>query len=321
MLWLAHAHFQRYCDASVDFPTASKDQAMKPARFLPAMLLVFALPAQAQYGLNAPAAFTAASVGEETGFGISLYSVDNSYKSGLHVREFQSGIAPDVQTDVYTVTEGNAGEARARSGFGQIHLYTAMTDYADTGINLHAGAIADAGWMDDVLIDHPLFHGTRGILSFGLKVHGLLAAQKPQGGALLTLGAWGAEVTEPYLWNIGASPLKDEDLGIDTTAVFHVPFTFGTEFVLKVRGLAAVRLSGLPPIYGRGSAAEIDFENSAYWSGIQGVTAGGAAVTDYSISAGSGTDYRQSFVPEPSGALALVIGGMLTLAARVRRTC
>src|SRR5262249_38270599 len=84
---------------------------------------------------------------------------------------------------------------------------------------------------------------------------------------------------------------------VDTNLQISVNFVFGTSFEMMFRAIANANLSSTGDSLLPGSSADSDFYSTIYWSGIDGVTVGGIPVTGYTLTAGSGTNWNQSFAP------------------------
>jgi hypothetical protein len=116
---------------------------------------------------------------------------------------------------------------------------------------------------------------------------------------------------------IGNDPNGDKSFSsgrVQDVAV-TVQFTFGTVFTLGYSmvadGTAQSSLSAYKITGGGGASGTADLSHTLLWGGIDSViTAGGNAVSGYSVSSSSGFDYTQpaAAVPEPSAGILLMAG-------------
>ncbi|NRF70311.1 PEP-CTERM sorting domain-containing protein [Aquincola sp. S2] len=204
--------------------------------------------------------------------------------------------------------------------------------YVDWGVVKLSGeafgslnTISRGSFRDEVLITAPgVPTGTFGTLIFSIMVDGSLAAGS-EGGTVarwqldadLGGGAYdisargrqnGAELGGAYI----GSPFGE----FSGTGTFQ--FGIASQLLVELTASAQVGYSqtstGLP-------SASYDLAHSLYWGGINSVSLNGVALSDYSVSSGSGTDYRDSMVPVPQpvpepASLGLALAGLGLLAGR-----
>jgi hypothetical protein len=118
----------------------------------------------------------------------------------------------------------------------------------------------------------------------------------------------------------------------DATSRMDIPFIFGDQLDLRMSITTSIEGWARSTFDSRTGDtilnyfdAYADASHSAYWGGIQSVMVDGAE-TSYNVQSGSGTDYRQSFIPERAGqvplpgTLSLSLIGLLALSLpRARR--
>jgi hypothetical protein len=170
--------------------------------------------------------------------------------------------------------------------------------------------VANGGWSETFLIDHPSLTGQAGFMQFTLDVAGTLYAEGLTGSASFTVTAYKDQtqlVTNPLFdpggsdvlstnaqygnWGIATYGIPPTDgKTVDDTVVFAVPFTFGTPFKLGVYAnvRAGLRSSGG---VGGSSSALADFEEGLTWGGISAVYVGRTPTSGYTIISGSGLDW------------------------------
>lgn len=266
---------------------------------------------------DAPIAFAMATAGQWTGNGIGLFSGDNRVlHNATSFDQVNTGASASAEVATYVATPGNTAVARSFATFGVIRLYAHMQDSNPVQQEPSTTAIADAGWLDRITIFAPGLNGQAGVLNFSLFVSGNLDADSPRGGASMQIGVdspFGVDDAE--VWQAGADNHIIVGEGpVAESVPFSVNFTYGTPFLMSVRGLAAASTASRDPV--PGSSALADFYNTVNWNGIQSITAGGAPVSGYSITSASGVDYTQSFAaaaaPEP-GTMALLGAALAAL--------
>lgn len=263
--------------------------------------------AQGPYGQlpNLPTAFAMATAGEDNGNGTGLLSDNNVLQADNSLTVINAGPVASANVGPYTVVPGNTGTARANATFGTIRLFAESHDGVNTGFVDHAGAIADVGWLDGITISNDALTGQNGILNFSIFTEGSLFAGDPTGSASAVIGVahgFGQHLSVRSFGGQANSVPGNFSLNVSENTNFSLPFTFGSSFTIMVRGVARAGLSGRPP-QGAGSSGLADFENTIYWSGVQGVTTqGGAPVSAFTMTSASGTNYLQSLAPSSAAA-------------------
>jgi hypothetical protein len=270
------------------------------------------------YGADSSDVFSMSIAGLYTGNGLSVGTGDNRVLGVPNQNQVNVGDGPQATSASQTISAGTAGQAHSSASFGLIRLFASTIDAA-SGFDPHAGAIADAGWIDTMTISNAALTGQAGVMTFGIHVDGTLV-----GGAINGFATWQLGVLSSTTGGGGDSAQAAAFLGpsntvdIDRVDVFSVDFVFGTPFELEVRSLVGAGLRSVGPALPPSSSALADFDNTIFWTGIQGVTQGGNPV-DFLITAQSGTDYTRSFdpdatpgeVPEPAGLPLLALGAVL----------
>ena len=136
----------------------------------------------------------------------------------------------------------------------------------------------------------------------------------PVVGSLVSIGYQTRAWYEP--------PGSASPLVVNTDVYFPINFTYGTPFNLGIYAYTDAgnnSINGSPTV----TSTAAQFQNTIALDGIYEVLAGPAytPVSDYTIVAVSGLDYRRSYVdtPEPATLVSLTIGGGVLGAMRRRR--
>ncbi|HEX8254591.1 MAG TPA: LamG-like jellyroll fold domain-containing protein [Thermoanaerobaculia bacterium] len=210
--------------------------------------------------------------------------------------------------------------ASAQASLGTLRAFGEATVGVNNNDTYSYFGFTTASFTDDFLIDAPGLTGTPGTLTLRFTIDGALSctAGSPEisGSSyaradfyLTKDGGNVALMKQSVDGNGEPLPLEYSGtfLGIPQTAT--VQFTYGTPFQigLEIRANAVV-YNHQSLDYSRYSAyARADLAHTATWGGFEAVRdAGGNAVTNYSFSSSSGTNYTQSIVPQcatPSTAL------------------
>lgn len=154
-------------------------------------------------------------------------------------------------------------------------------------------------------------------------------------GYVLASDSFLSNFGDPYFESYIAVPNLDGTFNyLPRTFTFDITseFTFGTWLDLSARLSGGTGAGGgidseaaeLTGAAYQSSSAFVDAANSAYWGGISVFTSDGAEVSDYSLESLSGTDWRQSFVPEATAVpepetYALMLAGLAAVGAAARR--
>jgi hypothetical protein len=212
--------------------------------------------------------------------------------------EFQLGAANQTGTGVWVIPINVLGALDA-SGFGADALLS-VAAFQDHQMIIPGDALHVSAWNTFNALNDPLFRGS------------------PSGSS------WDFENVEWRAVDYGPSDNQTlTHLAVNDTIFFAVPFTFGQAFDLGVfanvwAGEAASG-AGTDP-----NVTSLNFHNTISWGGPGFVLTNGGdgpAITDFTISSLTGTNYSRPFtegVPEP-GAWALLLAGFGLTGAVARR--
>ena len=186
------------------------------------------------------------------------------------------------------------------------------------------------------MIDAPGLRGQRGYFTAAVEVPFVSSLQNPaQSSAGLSWSITLSGDTNSYDDERYSEFAKYDDTGLNIftshdgndispvppgdPVVLRVPFFYG--YPVLVTALMSTAARGQTFTGGGSFSAVMDASHSMYWEGISGVTnRDGNAVTDFSLSSDSGTDWTRNFapaastVPEPAAVVLLLAGlGVLGL--------
>jgi hypothetical protein len=209
--------------------------------------------------------------------------------------------------------------------YGILKARVAGVATGGTDVAGSAGSQVISRFTDTLTIDHPSLNGTAGVLSYSYYVPGSFSTvmggqpgdqtHVAEGLVEFTVLPGGLSQTYAISYSSyrGASdtptiPLIPVDglIQVNREFVFGTPLTIGA--ALSMNGLAGASFSP------GASSFDIDYDNSAYWNGVSGVSAGGSPVSGWTISSESGTSYLNSFapaVPEPAHCAGFAAAGLL----------
>jgi hypothetical protein len=251
-------------------------------------------------------------------------------------------------------SEANASfAASATANYGVLKAIasgTARTPYQDpykppTAVVQRASAFASAQFSDTFTLENSALTGQKGLLTLSFYSNSALSAQASTPYSYdaanaryqldVSMGTAYAGIKNSRLIinqsltadderrQVQDSTFKEDVYGYDYGTVQGNYFTLTQEFVwgtsLYISMSMWVDGNVSPYVYPHfsdsGGSFAADASHSAYWAGVSSITTGGSAVSDFKITAVSGTDYRNSFVPsadvpEPASVALFALGGL-----------
>jgi len=225
-------------------------------------------------------------------------------------------------------------KAYAMADYGVLKSLTAVSG-SSTGTISGGEAASRTSFQDYFQIDAPGLTGQRGYFTAQVSMPFTMSVQN---GRWTNEGIYGqiklesqGQVLDIYDMAAGDSSLyggyvvnhynEGGSVRTDAPMILQVSFIYGEQISIFGALNTSVRAStGFGPV----SYSDImDASHSLYWNGISSVTDGnGRAVTAYSLTSDSGTDWTRNFavspVPEPA-TWAMMLGGLGLLGAATKR--
>ena len=254
--------------------------------------------------------------------------------------------AQDIKQDTGVMVlnaEANFTQGGRTSVQSAIASYGVLKTFSQTSSSEVQGLTgsAQAGWIDTIVLNHAGLAGTAGTLRLNFSYnYSLSASTVPDGvaaeGYFLTQvdvdsasASYHANAHRQIDNHDGVSELSGygtvrdaagEHASSDTGFSMDVDFVWGTP--IRIMQTAST-LCGVGFYAGApGASCTADASHSTYWGGITDVTTGGMAISDFTLTSASGTDYSTSFVPQPVPEPAqvwMLAGGALVGAMALRR--
>ncbi|HXH61507.1 MAG TPA: PEP-CTERM sorting domain-containing protein [Fimbriimonadaceae bacterium] len=259
--------------------------------------------------------------------------VDDNFQEVTYIDD------PNLQTLAINDPTGSAlAQAQIAPGVARVSSSYSSLDSANPAFSLMSDALTY--WTDTVTIDDPLLNGTLGHFTANLLVSGTASyglsggyasgdpfsdayiygfwnswiGTSTDNGDSFLVGGWFGEWTSDPDGNVFYS---GDDLSQPLTEV-TLDFIYGQPFLLRMNMEAYTDASNFNVLAGTASGT-LDFSHTAYWNGISGFFDASGNPTNPNFSSGSGMDWRNSAVPEPSVLLALGTGLLFMRKRRARR--
>jgi hypothetical protein len=208
---------------------------------------------------------------------------------------------------------GGVGSATSDVDFGVMHLYSHYTNGGNAiawGANrdlltFTAPGVADGTFLD---VTFGILVEGNGVQAIG-SAYGRWQLQADLGGGFYDIGAF-----QQYDQVNG---LTGNAFGLFTATV-QVQSGFQAPLVIELTGAS---------VSDTGGEAVADLVDTLYWGGVTNVSVGGVSVDNYTLTSASGTDWANSFapnpgaVPEPAAWATMLLGfGGLGATLRARRS-
>jgi hypothetical protein len=296
--------------------------------------------------LNIRASFLSVAMSAVPGLSNAGYLYVNS-SAQTYGLATENAVESDSNPVITSSSSNNGGSANsmAYAGFGVLKVAGQASAIASTESPARGNSHSQAYFADDVNI---LADGMAGnaFVTANLLVSGnLVAGNNDNGGGfsasqffLSTTGGVQIDghssvgvgrdlVVRDYGWTLTTS--EGTINGFDDMFrlyTFDIPILLGTDFSLSVRLDGYASVSAILDQSNPGFAfASYDLGHSLYWAGISALRdANGNLITDYSLTSGSGVDYRNSLVPVSSvpelPAFWLLLSGLVGLSLLKRKS-
>jgi hypothetical protein len=251
---------------------------------------------------------------------ITFFGVQN-YSAVPYAPNFCAGC-----TNQYTHTDTFSNGATTLQLYGMAD-YGVLKVAARTeggGLAARSAGSATGSVVDNITIDAAGLTGRQGYFTAQVSVP-FAGSYESRGGSAANVGLTAGIVlndSESYSLQAGYNETgriisvrhNDTEVSPDAPMILNVPFVYGTPITLWMYMDANVSgRTGPGPAAGSFSLL-MDASHSMYWEGITSVTDGfGSAVTGYTLTSDSGTDWTKNFatpaVPEPA-AMVLMLAGL-----------
>jgi len=285
--------------------------SLKPVLF--SVIYAVSQPAAAalnQFSITTPGGFISAYAGRTNGASAGAGAdFENSYFANdlvLNEQTFSTGTVT-ASADYSINTASNFGTASATGYVTLGALGYAATNIRDN--HTSSQGTMNGGWNDSILFSDPALNGQSGTWMFSLNVSGDLKASGFSGSSFFQAAVY---VNKSIIFNgqnfiyswqaTTDSPQENNNLTVNESVTFSVPFIWGTSFDLGIYavGIAGWRSGSNEP---GTSTGDLDFMNTLTWGGTSCVLHNGNCLNEYSLTSASGTNWDVAYsstVPLPA---------------------